>query len=68
MASIERETESALTVTHICHCARIPVGHVLIERRCGIKHCKTEGATKTKKDQPTTNKNTRLKLQNVSEL
>jgi hypothetical protein len=50
----ERERESTLTVSHICHRTRIPFGHVLIERRCGCKHCK-RGCNKEKKDQPTTN-------------
>ena len=50
----QRGRESTLTVIHICHRPRIPFGHVLIERRCAIKHCK-RGCNKEKKDQPTTN-------------
>ena len=36
----ERERESSLTATHICHRPRIPFRHVLIELLCGLKHCK----------------------------
>jgi hypothetical protein len=54
----QRGRESTLTVCHICHRPRTPFGHVLIERRCGFKHCKT-GCNKEKKDQPTTNNNKR---------
>jgi len=36
----EREIESTLTRLHTCHRARIPFGHVLIERICGSKHCR----------------------------
>jgi len=44
-----RERESTLTVTHTCHRSRIPGGHVLIERRCFMKHCKKrEGCNKEK--------------------
>ena len=50
----QRGRESTLTVLHICHRPRIPFRHVLIERRCGLKHCK-RGCNKEKKDQPTTN-------------
>ena len=35
-----RGRESTLTFFHICHRTRIPFGHVLIEHRCAIKHCK----------------------------
>ena len=62
----EGERESTLTLFHICHRPRIPFGHVLIELMCTTKHCKREGATKKKKDQPTTNnkKGTVSKTQN----
>ena len=67
-----RGRESTLTLLHICHRTRNPVGHVLIERRCVIKHCK-RGCNKEKKDQPTTNnkkhrfKNTETKNNKTSE-
>ena len=38
----ERERESTLTSKHSCHSPRIPFGHILIELRCFIKHCKRE--------------------------
>ena len=44
---------STLTLIHSCHRPRIPFGHVLIERRCLIKHCKKRGCNKEKKYQPT---------------
>jgi hypothetical protein len=47
----QRGRESTLTALHSCHRTRIPFGHVLIERRCLIKHCK-RGCNKEKKDQP----------------
>ena len=37
----EGERASTLTLIHSCHRTRIPGGHVLIEHRCGMKHCKT---------------------------
>ena len=43
-----------LTVMHICHRPRIPVGHVLIEHRCASKHCK-RGCHK-EKERPTHHK------------
>ena len=44
--------ESTLTCFHSYHRPRIPVGHVLIERKCHRKHCKKEkGATKKRKNQ-----------------
>ena len=47
----QRGKWSTLTVWHICHRPRIPFGHVLIELRCEIKHCKKrEGCNKEKKD------------------
>ena len=71
----QRGGESTLTAIHSCHRTRIPVGHVLIERFCVIKHCKRAGCNREKKDQPTTNnkkgtvsKNTKSKQQNVWEL
>ena len=45
-----REGEITLTAFHICHRTRFPFWHVLIERPCSIKHCKSEGA-KNKKTQ-----------------
>jgi hypothetical protein len=39
--------ESTLTAFHTCHRPRIPGGHVLVERRCGSKHCK-RGCNKEK--------------------
>jgi len=45
----ERERAITLTVLHSCHRTRIPVGHVLIERRCAHKHCKKREGCKTKK-------------------
>jgi len=67
----QRGGESTLTVMHIYHCPRIPFGHVRIELRCVLKHCK-RGCNKENKDQPTTNnkkgtvsKNTKSKQQNV---
>ena len=51
--AIERGRKSTLTPFHSCHRTRIPFRHVLIELRCGIKHCK-RGCNKEKKDQPTT--------------
>jgi hypothetical protein len=60
-----REGESTLTVCHSCHRPRNPVGHVLIEHRCAIKHCKKRRCNKEKKDQPTTNNETKkVKQQN----
>jgi hypothetical protein len=52
----EGERESTLTLYHICHRPCIPGGHVLIERKCFIKHCKKreKGATKNRKTKPTT--------------
>ena len=50
----QRGRESTLTARHSCHRPRIPFRHVLIERRCVIKHCK-RGCNKEKKDQPITN-------------
>jgi hypothetical protein len=50
----QRGRESTLTALHSCHRPRIPVGHVLIELLCSIKHCK-RGCNKEMKDQPTTN-------------
>ena len=43
--------ESTLTAPHTCHRPRIPFGHILIERRCLIKHCKREGCN-SKKERP----------------
>jgi len=57
----QREGESALTAVHSCHRARLPFGHVLIERRCGLKHCKRE-CNKEKKAQQQTRY--RFKIQN----
>ena len=57
----ERGRESALTAVHSCHRARFPFGHVLIERRCGLKHCKRE-CNKEKKAQQQTRY--RFKIQN----
>ena len=53
----EKEGEITLTAIHSCHRPRTPVGHVLIEHRCGSKHCK-RGCNKEMKDQThhTTNK------------
>ena len=52
----QKARESTLTVKHSCHRPRIPIRHVLIERRCGLKHCtKREEYNKEMKDQPTTN-------------
>jgi len=61
----ERERESTLTPSHICHRPRIPLRHVLVEVGCGSKHCK-RGCNKEKKDQPTTNnkKGTVSKIRN----
>ena len=52
----QRGRESTLTGYHSCHRPRIPGRHVLIERRCLIKHCKKrEGCNKEKrKTKPTT--------------
>ena len=51
----QREREGTLTVFHSCHRPRIPVGHVLIERLCVLKHCKKrEGCNKKRKTKPTT--------------
>ena len=36
----EREYMCTLTARHTCHRPRIPFRHVLIERRCLVKHCK----------------------------
>jgi hypothetical protein len=50
----QRGRESTLTVLHLCHRPRIPVGHVWIERRCPSKHCKRRERRmqqKEKKDQ-----------------
>ena len=65
----QRGRESALTVTHSCHRPRIPFRHVLIERRCGLKHCKREGATKKRKFNPpqTTKKSTVSNTQKTKE-
>jgi hypothetical protein len=57
----QRESTCTLTVIHPCHRTRIPFGHVLIERRCVIKHC-MRGCNKEKKDQPTTNNNKDIKV------
>ena len=47
--------KSTLTSFHSCHRPRIPVGHVLIERLCVLKHCKKrEGCNKKRKTKPTT--------------
>ena len=54
VATVNRERDS-LTGIHICHRTRNPFGHILVERSCGSKHCKREGATKIEKNQPTTN-------------
>ena len=43
----QRGRKSTLTAIHSCHRPRIPVGHVLIERRCVTKHCK-RGCNKEK--------------------
>jgi 3-methyladenine DNA glycosylase AlkC len=61
----QRDGESTLTASHSCHRPRIPFGHVLIEHRCVLKHCK-RGCNKEKKVQPTTNnkKGTVSKIQN----
>ena len=45
-----------LTELHICHRTRIPFGHVLIERTCGSKHCKTGCIKKRKTNPPQTTK------------
>ena len=50
----QRGRESTLTAFHSCHRPRIPFGHVLIERRCTIKHCK-RGCNK-EKERPTHHK------------
>ena len=63
---IHTERESTLTAIHTCHRPRIPGGHVLIEHRCAIKHCKKrEGCNKEKKDQtpPHTNNNKKVPFQ-----
>ena len=52
VATVDRERDS-LTLIHSCHRTRNPFGHILVERSCGSKHCKREGATKIEKDQPT---------------
>ena len=44
----ERARDNILTALHICHLSRVPFGHVLIEHRCCIKHCKREGVTRKK--------------------
>jgi hypothetical protein len=51
----QRGRESTLTVIHSCHRPRIPVGHVLIERRCVPKHCKKRGCNK-EEERPTHHK------------
>ena len=59
----QRGRESTLTAIHSCHRPRIPFGHVLIERRCAIKHCK-RGCNKEKKDQTHhTNNNNKVPFQ-----
>jgi hypothetical protein len=49
-----------------CHRIHIPVGHVLIERRCRLKHCKKrEGCNKEKrKTKPTTQTTTKGTVSN----
>ena len=47
----ERGRKCTLTPCHTCHCTRIPFWHVLIEHRCGSKHCKGEGAKQNVSDQ-----------------
>ena len=68
---IQQHTQCSLTAIHTCHCTRIPVGHVLIERRCLTKHCKKrEGCNKGKKDQThhtNNNKRSRFKPQTKKE-
>ena len=44
---------STLTAIHRCHRTRVPFWHVLIEHRCGRKHCK-RGVQQRKKEQTTT--------------
>ena len=50
----ERERESTLTLLHICHRPRIPGRHVLIERRCPIKHCKKRERVQQRKEKDQT--------------
>ena len=68
MAWPQRGGESTLTAIHICHRPRIPFGHVLIEHRCGHKHCKKrEGCNKEKKDQTHhTNNNNKVPFQTTT--
>jgi len=66
VATAEREREISLTANHSCHLTSVPFGHVLIEHRCGIKHCK-RGCNKENErptHQPTNNKSYRFKTQN----
>ena len=44
----QRGRESTLTPIHRCHRPSIPFWHVLIERRCFIKHCKEQWVNKKK--------------------
>jgi len=44
----QRGRESTLTPIHIFHRPSIPFWHVLIERRCFIKHCKEQWVNKKK--------------------
>ena len=48
MEDVALERESTLTAYHLCHRPRLPFGHILIERSCGIIHCK-RGCNKEKK-------------------
>ena len=59
----QRGRESTLTFSHSCHRPRIPFGHVLIERTCGLKHCKRGCNKEKKRHQPTTNNNKRVPFQ-----
>jgi len=65
----ERESACTLTLLHSGHRTCIPGGHVLIERRCVIKHCKKrEGCSKEKKDQTHhTNNNNKVPFQTTNE-